>query len=377
MRLVAALATLALLFLFTPVAAGVGTADAGTAEWPETTQTASLQANATDQPTTTFRIHLRTSGNADWNVTTRYHLETKSDREAFAELAQAHRNGNAETLSPQPFIRAADQAEVATGRSMSITNIEYTAGRTNETGRLSMQFTWTNFTERSGERLRLGDVFQSGTGSNRGTWFPRLSAQQELIIVFPEGYQAVSSSQGLKIIAPGTIQVTGPTTFEPGNPSVELQPIAPNGEENNNRFPIIAGIGGAAVAGAAVVYLLLQRRRVPDEEPTPADDSEIDAAAESKAQSNRETSEPRDEASPTEAEEPEDFTLLSDEERVERLLEENDGRMRQAAIVEETDWSNAKVSQLLSRMAEAGRIEKLRIGRENLISLPDESDDGQ
>jgi uncharacterized membrane protein len=67
-----------------------------------------------------------------------------------------------------------------------------------------------------------------------------------------------------------------------------------------------------------------------------------------------------------------DVELLSDEERVERLLEENGGRMKQARIVSETGWSNAKVSQLLSSMDEEGRIDKLRIGRENLISFPDE-----
>jgi hypothetical protein len=68
-----------------------------------------------------------------------------------------------------------------------------------------------------------------------------------------------------------------------------------------------------------------------------------------------------------------DETLLSDEERVLRLLEENGGRMKQANIVSETGWSNAKVSQLLSGMAEDEDVQKLRIGRENLITLPDEN----
>ncbi|WP_246391753.1 helix-turn-helix transcriptional regulator [Halosimplex pelagicum] len=67
-----------------------------------------------------------------------------------------------------------------------------------------------------------------------------------------------------------------------------------------------------------------------------------------------------------------DEELLSDEERVERLIERNGGRMKQAAIVRETGWSNAKVSQLLSAMDDDDRIDKLRIGRENLISFPDE-----
>lgn len=379
MRLVAALAAFTLLLLLTPVAAGISAVDTEPMPQPQSTTTVTQQTNTTDRATTTFRIHLRANGNADWNITTRYHLETSSDRAAFAALAQAHRNGDADTLSPRPFVRAAEQAEAATGRPMAITNVGYTAGRINDTGRLSMTFTWTNFSQRSGDRLQLGDVFQSGPNAGGGTWLPRLSAQQELIIVFPEGYQPVSSSRGLKIIAPGTMQVTGPATFEPGNPSVELQPIAPNGEENTNQFPIVAGIGGAAVAGAAVVYLLLRRRRVPDEEPTPDSGPDIEVPEEAKTDtastSTDTTDEPSDGAEPTD--DPEDLTLLSDEERVERLLEENDGRMRQAAIVDETDWSNAKVSQLLSRMAETGRIEKLRIGRENLISLPDESDDGR
>jgi hypothetical protein len=63
-----------------------------------------------------------------------------------------------------------------------------------------------------------------------------------------------------------------------------------------------------------------------------------------------------------------DAELLSDEERVMRLLDENGGRMKQVNIVDETDWSKSKVSMLLSEMEDAGRISKLRVGRENIIS---------
>jgi len=64
--------------------------------------------------------------------------------------------------------------------------------------------------------------------------------------------------------------------------------------------------------------------------------------------------------------------LLSDEDRVLRLLEENGGRMRQVSIVEETEWSKSKVSMLLSEMEDEGAISKLRVGRENIISLAGE-----
>ncbi|MEF8825248.1 MAG: hypothetical protein V5A27_02745, partial [Halapricum sp.] len=61
--------------------------------------------------------------------------------------------------------------------------------------------------------------------------------------------------------------------------------------------------------------------------------------------------------------------MLSDEDRVHALLQDNGGRMKQVKIVEETSWSKSKVSMLLSDMEDDGEISKLRVGRENIISL--------
>ena len=61
--------------------------------------------------------------------------------------------------------------------------------------------------------------------------------------------------------------------------------------------------------------------------------------------------------------------LISDEELVLSIIRRQGGRIKQVDIVEKTDWSNAKVSQTLSHLERKGFIEKLRIGRENLISL--------
>jgi len=69
-----------------------------------------------------------------------------------------------------------------------------------------------------------------------------------------------------------------------------------------------------------------------------------------------------------------DPDLLTDEDRVRRALEESGGRMKQSAIVDEFGWSKSKTSRVLSRMADDGEVEKLRIGRENVIDLVDEDD---
>uniref|UniRef100_A0A7D6CND3 MarR family transcriptional regulator n=1 Tax=Natrinema zhouii TaxID=1710539 RepID=A0A7D6CND3_9EURY len=68
--------------------------------------------------------------------------------------------------------------------------------------------------------------------------------------------------------------------------------------------------------------------------------------------------------------------LLSDEGKVVRLLVENNGRIRQHQITDETGWSKSKVSRICSQMHADGTIEKQSVGRENVIvfseALPDD-----
>lgn len=65
---------------------------------------------------------------------------------------------------------------------------------------------------------------------------------------------------------------------------------------------------------------------------------------------------------------------IPDEERVLAMLSDHDGRLRQQAIVDRTDWSKSKVSRLLSKMEKRGTIRKVPIGRENVIELADEDE---
>lgn len=65
-----------------------------------------------------------------------------------------------------------------------------------------------------------------------------------------------------------------------------------------------------------------------------------------------------------------DQPVLTDRERIEQLLDENGGRMKQADIVNSVEWSKAKVSRLLADLESDEEITKLRLGRENLICRP-------
>lgn len=59
---------------------------------------------------------------------------------------------------------------------------------------------------------------------------------------------------------------------------------------------------------------------------------------------------------------------ITDEDRIQQLLDENGGRLHQSEIVSKTGWSKSKVSRLLSRMEDDGLITKISVGRENLIT---------
>ncbi len=340
---------------------------------------------------TTIGVQVRPNGDARWNVTFRYSLPTDNDTAAFRRLAREFDDGEA---GPDPALyrQFVERAAAETGRQMALQNVERSWRIGNDTGALSLQFTWTGFARTEGERVVLGDVFRTESG----TWLPELDAGQTLVVHAPPEYAVESASTGHRN---GSFRYEGPRTFRGGVlnatfvPQVILTPTQTpttstgTGGPPFEGVPATAAIGAAGVVVVLLVVLLFRGRPAPwgdgpagaassDGGPSAADGGadaaaggEHDAAGDEAAAG---------EGADTDGPDPDDpfasvdEDLLSDEERVEVLLEANGGRMKQGDIVSETGWSNAKVSQLLSSMADEGRLDKLRIGRENLITLPDE-----
>ena len=311
-----------------------------------------LAAETVAEPTTTFELALQPDRSADWTVTVTYDLRTDDQQAAFADLAAAYRDGEAEFgPSASLYANLAARASETTNREMAIENPSYSAVRRGTTGRLELSFTWTNFLADAGEE-RL--VFNDALSTPDGTWLSTLGDDQILRITTPRGYAITSANVPF---ADNTVEIEGPRSFNPAD-HIRItfeQSVLGAGAL---RFTGVAVIIAAMLISFAVLLRRNDRLAVRDRVlPGAGDDPDSTAAATTK--------EPATADSPEE-----DLSLLADDERVERLLERNGGRMRQAAIVDATDWSDAKVSQLLSSMADTDRISKLRIGRENLITLP-------
>jgi len=139
-------------------------------------------------------------------------------------------------------------------------------------------------------------------------------------------------------------------------------------------------LAGVTVAGVALVAFLSWSGRAPlararrvlgrgseTDDPHGTDRPDAPAAA---AVSDDGAAATEGEPTATTEEVPTEF--LSDEEVVFTLLDDHDGRMRQADIVEETDWSKSKVSRVLSAMEDEERIVKVDVGRGNVVMRPED-----
>jgi len=344
----------------------------------------------------TMTVQLQPDGDARWSVSTTFDLSTANETAAFRALADEFENGETPTLGLPAFERAVRQAATATGRDMEITAVNRTAASNatieNGTGRLTLQFTWTAFANVTGDRLVVGDAFETPDG----TWLPGLDRGQHLVVRPPEGYGVYDASKPPRN---GSVRWHGPTTFDSEPLSATFTGgdsdgggggsdggtngdggTDPGTEDPGSQSIVWLVVATVLLGGAVAAYVFVRRDDeggvIPDdetEEPAPGNGADPAAtdngrqAPESAVDDDADGAETADQTA-----EDEETELLSDEERVERLLDRNGGRMKQATIVKETGWSNAKVSQLLSAMDEDDQIDKLRIGRENLISFPDE-----
>jgi len=346
----------------------------------------------TSPSATRILVELNPDRSADWTVAVRYSLADENETAAFETAGERFRAGEVGP-SADLFEGFRREANRNVSRSMSIQDVdrevvvhedpqEFDVATEDAVavGELRLTFTWTAFLAQDGESLVLGDAL---TTSGNETWLRSLEASQTLEVATPDGYTVTGTpSTAVTRLSDGDVIIEGPQTFDGGEPVAIV--YGPAGSPPWGMVAAAVLLAATLVAGSAVGYRRVNGADAEADEPvangdeagtreggrSPVSGPNVGGGSETDAGE-------ADDADGDEGEDGDgpDLSLLSDEERVERLLDESGGRMRQADIVAETGWSDAKVSQLLSAMADEGRVEKLRLGRENLISLPDDEDD--
>ena len=323
-------------------------------------------AMAGDRPTlsqpdgfdeTTFEITVFDDQSAQWTFEHRRTLDNESELQQFRDFASEFENN--ETDLYRSFVdRSRALVAVgaqATGRNMTAINHTRSASVQQlgqQQGVVRLSFTWTEFANRTGETVVIGDVFEGGIpiGQNQ-----RLVVRHGPNLTFSKALPDDYSASGQRLASSDSITWFGEKRFADNRPHVEFvqEGTAQDGQSSSNPVMFVGLLLIVAVLAAGVAY----QRGAYERLPIGGEDAD-DGATASQASDGSRTATP-----PAEPE------IVSDRDRVKTLLSENGGRMKQVRIVNETDWSKSKVSMLLSEMEDEGEISKLRVGRENIVSL--------
>ena len=295
-------------------------------------------------------------GGADWTVAYRIRLDDDNATQAFEDLrADIQANPSAYTdRFGNRMQRTAGAAENATGREMAVENVtvsarEETFGQTY--GVITYRFQWTNFAAVSDDRIEIGDALS-------GLF---LDGETSLTVRWPSPYRAERVTPSPDERTNTSVTWRGQQEFGANEPRavVTSQPAS-----SDDGGPSTLLVGGALVlvALAAGVYAF-RRYGLSDGDDSP-DRSEPTETAET-------TSPPPNDSNGGGGTETPPPDLLSNEEQVIQLLEANGGRLKQQQVAGELDWTDAKTSQVIGGLRDDEEVETFRIGRENVVTLPD------
>lgn len=350
-----------------------------------------------DPDTVSLSADLAADGDADWQFTYRMQLETDNETAAFEDLRDDI-DANTSTYLDRFRGRVTNTVDAAanyTEREMAVENVSVST-RVNSfneesLGVVTYSFQWRGFAETDGERVTAGDALE-------GFY---LDEKTSLTVSWPNGYALESVDPVGSQPKEGAVRWSGPVEFGTDEPRVVVEP-APEETTTTTTTGGSGGDGGdestgdsgglvvPAAIGALVAVVVLgaggwlyvrQRNTGEGSSPPVAGTTEPDdgaggggtgeaagAAAGAGAGSGGDDDDGGDDDGGPPSE------LLSNEERVEQFLESEGGRAKQQAVVEALGWTEAKTSQVVSEMHENDAIEKFRIGRENVLKLPDADD---
>lgn len=350
---------------------------------PATAETAAAQQAQPDADNTVTRIEVFENGSATWTIRIRTRLDTDQRVDEYTAFQSRFRTDTAQYLDPfrSRMQGVVANAENTTGRQMRATNFTATTSIQEvprRWGVVTYRFTWTNFAAQENGRVIVGDIFQGG-------FF--IAADDSLQLVAPDGYGVARVDPAPDSSEADIVTWTGREDFADARPRVVFAPVtgqsdgragtatetSPTGTGGDGALQDGQGVGiPGAVAASVLLFVLLVglggvvlfRRR-----------SHETAAVTGTATAARDPPNAPPATAHTGVSGGDDpsETVLTDEERVRTLLDSHGGRMRQAAIAEEFDWSASKTSRVVGRMAEDGSVEKLQLGRENLVTLAEDA----
>lgn len=376
---------------------------------------------------TTYRIILHKDSSAKWVVELSTPLLSEEDKKDFEEFARNVDRDNMLSSFKSTIENIVRRASFITGRPMLSKDfnleIGFRGGIIRQLGIIEYRFTWVNFSLKTLDRIEVGDVFEGGfylfsdevleidyselteeyflelasphpskEEASKVAWFgkldfsdyePRLVFKNRVLTVEEFSLNNTRIEKGLSIRAYGKIspQVSGLTiNIVYKNPEgleiVRMVTVGSDGRFLDDYTPNLIG------SWSVSLRLPSNSKYKISQLPQPI----LFSVYEAKSVEGLETyrlmiliviliviiSTPallilhRRRKKPFL---PSDEYMISDEERVLRILRNSGGRLLQKQIKEATGFSKAKTSMVLNELQRKGLIRKIKRGREYLVEL--------
>ena len=350
-----------------------------------------VETEAFEADRTTFIITVRDDGSAEW----RFRYEQRLDDDQIEDFeTYAERFNDEETESYRNFreraIALTETGSETTDREMTADGFEREA-RIEERppagesfAVIEMSFEWTGLAVVEDGSVTVGDVFVAGlyVGPDQHLRFDRGPSLE-----FGSATPTPDSTASESLSESETITWHGERSFADREPRVVFVERSVGTEQNGTdggsesadgspetdrsepgsadrwALPLVV-IVLIALLGSAVVFAYRGSSISAGSAETDSDAGETSSDSRESGSGTVPSGHSSDGTEPII-----DGEIVSDEQRVVKLLEARGGRMKQVDIVERTDWSKSKVSMLLSEMESDGTVSKLRVGRENIVSL--------
>lgn len=311
-------------------------------------------------------VALQPDGTGEWRVEYRVRLDDENSTEAF----ERHRDqieSDPETYRDRfanDMRATVETAEDATGREMSLDDPAVdvsTEAIPQHYGVISYTFEWNGFATTADSTIEAGYALE-------GIF---LTQETTLIVTWPHEYHQRTVSPAPHDVRDRGVVWSGAMHFAGDEPRIVVSqeaaadtadgqpdddpvddpvddpgddPVDDPVEDAGPNLVLLAviGLAGALIAGlGGAVYLGIVDHPFRKE---PTEGSHEDTAA---------------------------TELMSNEEQVQTLLEERGGRVKQQEVAAELGWTDAKTSKVVRQMRDEGAIDTFRIGRENVVTLPD------
>lgn len=310
---------------------------------------------AVDTDRVVMEVQVAPNGSAHWRIEYRVDLDERTEP-GFEQLRADIEADPGAVLEAQGFNRTVQamvtSASGAVDREMVVHNesIEVETRRELQgTGVVAYRFRWYGFAA-ADDRLRVDEAL--------GAVVSALGRNETLLVSWAENASLAEVSPEPEETRDSAVVWRGERAFAAGEPSVVLSSdslsFGPDlgWDISSNDVFVTLGTLLIAVGTLGGGILMIRRRRGEDDEAETEDGTADEGAG------------PDDGSGPP-------AELLSNEERVLALLEEHGGRVKQQTVVQELEWSETKTSEVVSELRETDQVEVYRLGRSNVLALPE------